>query len=169
MPAGRRVAGQIRGAAWAFVTRAIERWEREGRIDSRQAAHLQRTMSTSETRTLLKHLGAHLVLSMAIAVPIPGLRSLARFGWTLAFRLSALLSFVRGRTTREEYRVEQSIHSIPVMLLSLVPGVGAISYVVSGIMIRNGLGRMLFDQAAYKLPFGLYRRLGLADSPSKTI
>ena len=149
-------------AANAFVGGAIERWEREGRIDSKQAAQLQRTMSTSETRTLLKHLGAHLVLSVALAVPIPGLRSFARFGWTLAFRLDALYSLIRGRITREEYRVARSIHSIPVMLLALIPAFGAIAYVVSDTMVKNGLGRMLFDQPAYNLPFGLYRRLGLA-------
>jgi hypothetical protein len=48
------------------------------------------------------------------------------------------------------------------MLLALVPAFGAIAYVASDTMIRNGLGRMLLDQSAHKVPFGLYRRLGLA-------
>ena len=48
------------------------------------------------------------------------------------------------------------------MLLALVPAFGAIAYVASDTMTKRGLGRLLVDQAAYKMPFGLYRRLGLA-------
>ena len=110
----------------------------------------------------MKNLGAHLVLSVAIVIPIPGLRSAARFGWTLAFRLRALHALVRGKITREEYRTARSIHSVPVMLLALVPAFGAVAYVVSDTITKKGLGRLLVDQAAYKMPFKLYRRLGLA-------
>ena len=104
-----------------------------------------------------------MVLSIAIAIPIPGLRSLARFAWTLGFRLKALHDLVRGRIGGEEYRVARSVHSVPVMLLALVPVFGAIAYAVSGPMVKkHGPGRLLVDQAATKLPFGLYRRLGMA-------
>jgi hypothetical protein len=47
------------------------------------------------------------------------------------------------------------------MLLALVPVVGAVAYAVSEPMLK-GPGWMLTDQAASKLPFKLYRRLGLA-------
>jgi hypothetical protein len=68
----------------------------------------------------------------------------------------------RGRITKEEYRVARSIHSVPVMLLALVPALGAMAYAGSDTMVKNGLGRMLLDQSAHKVPFGLYGRLGLA-------
>jgi hypothetical protein len=145
-----------------FVSGAIDRWEREGQIDSAQAASLRHMMTTSEVQTLLKHLGAHLALTVAIAIPIPGLRSAARFVWTLTFRLKALYGLGRGRLTREEYHVARSIHSVPVMLLALVPAIGAIAYAASDTMVKRGLGRMLLDQSAHKVPFGLYSRLGLA-------
>ena len=149
-------------AARAFAMGGIERWERDGRIDRERAASLETLLETSEAKTLLKHVGAHMVLSVAIVIPIPGLRSAARFGWTLAFRLKALYALARGRITREEYRVARSIHSVPVMLIALVPAFGAIAYVASDTMTKKGLGRLLVDQAAYKMPFKLYRRLGLA-------
>ena len=149
-------------AARAFAMGGIERWERDGRIDSERAASLETTLATSEAKSLLKHVGAHMVLSVAIAIPIPELRSVARFGWTLAFRLKALYARMRGRTTREEYRVARSIHSVPVMLIALVPVFGAIAYIASDTMTKKGIGRLMIDQAAYKMPFGLYRRLGMA-------
>jgi hypothetical protein len=147
--------------AKGFICAAIDRWEQDGQIDAGQAASLRHMMSTSEVQTLLKHLGAHLVLTVAIAIPIPGLRSLARFAWTLTWRLRALLALSRGRMTRAEYRVARSIHSVPVMLLALVPAFGAIAYAASDTMVKRGLGRMLLNQSAYKAPFGLYHRLRL--------
>ena len=56
----------------------------------------------------------------------------------------------------------RSIHSVPVMRIALLPAFGAIAYVASETMVKKGLGRLLVDQSAYKMPFGLYRRLGLA-------
>jgi undecaprenyl-diphosphatase len=161
----RGVRGRLDGAelmAKSFVCGAIERWESEGQIDSAQAASLRHLMSTSEVESLLKHLGAHLTLTVAIAIPIPGLRSAARFAWTLTFRLKALWTLGRGRITREEYRVARSIHSVPVMLLALIPALGALAYAASDTMVKRGLGRMLLDQSAHKIPFGLYDRLGLS-------
>ena len=144
-----------------FLAAAVDRWEEEGKIDTQTATSLRNNLGTSEMSLVLKHLGAHMVLSVAVAVPIPGLRSLARFAWMLAFRLKGLMGLATGRITREEYRVVRSIHTVPVMLLALVPAVGAAAYAVSDPMLK-GPGRMLVDQAASKLPFRLYRRLGLA-------
>ena len=157
---GCRDGSEVR--ARAFTMSAIERWERDGLVDRERAAALQGALSTREVRRIMTHMGVHIALSAAIAVPIPGLRSLARFVWTLAFRLKALYDLSRGRITREECYVEGSIHSVPVMLLSLVPGLGAVSYVAGGTLIRSGLARVLVDQAVYKLPLGLYGRLHLA-------
>jgi hypothetical protein len=149
------------GTAKAFVEKAIQRWEGEGRIDSRRAADMRATLSNSEAGEVMKHMGAHLVLSVVIAVPIPGLRSLARCAWTAGFRVRAIYKHSRGRISAEEYRREQAIHSVPVMLISLIPGFGSIAYVVGGPMVSSGLARVLIDQCLCKLPFGAYRRLDL--------
>ncbi len=148
--------------AEAFVSRAIDRWQREGQIDAAQAASLRQALSTSTCQTLLKHMGAHLALTVAIAIPIPGLRSLTRFCWTLAFRLRALYARGRGQITREQYQIACAIHSLPVMLLALIPAAGVMAYAASAPMIQGGLGRLLLDQSAHKIPFGLYERLHLA-------
>jgi hypothetical protein len=144
-----------------FLTSAVSRWENEGKIDGEQAAKLRDSLGTSEMSSIVKHLGAHMVLTVAIAIPIPGPRSLARSGWTLSFRLKGLFGLATGRITREEYRAVRSIHTVPVMLLALVSVVGAVAYAVSDPML-NGPGRMLIDESASRLPFKLYRRLGLA-------
>ena len=47
-------------------------------------------------------------------------------------------------------------------VIALVPVFGAIAYVASDTMTKKGLGRLLVDQAAYKMPVKLYRRLGMA-------
>ena len=156
----RRLDG-AEAAGGAFAVSAVDRWVLEGRITAERADELKQAIESDSVQRLMKNLGAHMVLS-AIPIPIPGLRSAARSGWTLAFRLRALNAVVRGRITREEYRTARSIHSVPVMLLALVPAFGAIAYVVSDTMTKKGLGRLLVDQAAYKMPFSLYRRLHLA-------
>lgn len=145
--------------ARAFLSGAIERWERDGQIDGEQAASLQGDLSAPEIYDLLRHLGAHLVLSLALRFPIG---SAARFAWVLTFRLKARYDLARGRITKDGYRSAQSLHSVPVMLLSLVPGLGTIAYFVSGTIIQSSLPRMAIDQFVHKLAPGPYYRLGLA-------
>ena len=157
----RRLFERGEAMSTTFLASAVDRWDQEGKIDGEEATALRNNLGTSEMSEVIKHLGAHIVLTVAIAVPIPGLRSIARFGWTLAFRLKGLLGLVTRRITREEYREVRSIHTVPVMLLALVPAFGAIAYAVSDPMLK-GPGRMLVDQSASKLPFNLYLRLGLA-------
>jgi hypothetical protein len=160
-----RLRARLDGAeamAVGFVAGAIDRWEEEGQIDAGEAASLRRSLSSSTVQTLLRHLGAHLALTVAIAIPIPGLRSVARFLWTLSWRLKALVAYRRRQITREEYDVARSIHTLPVMLFALIPAAGAVAYALSGPMMKGGLGRVLVDQSAHKIPFGLYHRLGLS-------
>jgi undecaprenyl-diphosphatase len=145
--------------ARAFLQSTIDRWEQEGRIDEAQSASLRNAVTSPEVYGVLKHLGVHVVMSLALRFPFG---SAARFAWVLSFWLKAHSDYVRGRTTREEYRAAKSLHSIPAMLISLIPGLGTVAYFSSGIMIRTGLARVLIDQFAYKLPFSLYHRLSLA-------
>lgn len=161
----RKISRRMEGAeamAKAYMTNAIDRWEREGLIDSERAVVLQSAVSPDDIKDVTKHMGAHIILTVAIVVPIPGLRSLARCAWTTSFRLKAMCNRALGRISGEEYKAARSTHSVPVMLISLVPGLGAVAYAASGTMMRDDLGRMLLDQSMYKLPFGLYRRLKLA-------
>ena len=47
------------------------------------------------------------------------------------------------------------------MLVGLLPVFGASAYLASETMMKRGLGKMLIDHSARKLPFHLYGRLGL--------
>ncbi len=73
------------GAAEDFLNRGIERWEADGRLAPAQMAWLRDHLSSGQLQYPLHHLGVHLVLSVVVMFPIPGLRSAARFVWTLAF------------------------------------------------------------------------------------
>ena len=145
--------------ARSFLNSAIDRWEQEGRVDAEHAAEARERLESPEVRSLLKHLGAHFALSLALRFPFG---SLSRFGWVLSFRLKARSNFKNGTITREQYVEARSVHTIPVMLLGLIPGFGTIAYFASGTVRKSGIARMLTDQFAYKLPFKLYTRLHLA-------
>ena len=157
--AGRMVDG-AEAMATSFLNAALDRWEVEKRIDAARAADLRDQIQTSEVASLLKHLGAHIALSVALRFPFG---SIARFAWVAYFRLKARYDRARARITREEYAEARSIHSIPVMLISLIPGFGTIAYMASGTVRSTGLTRLLIDQIASKLPFRLYGRLGLSN------
>ena len=147
-------------AAQNFLNDGIERWEREGRIDSVQKAEVQTYLASGEVQDALHHMGAHMVLSVAIAIPIPGLRSLARAGWTAAFWVKVQLARLRGGSSR---RPESSgnIHTPLVMLIALVPAFGAVAYLASKPLRRKILVRLILDQTCHKLPFKLYTRMRL--------
>ena len=84
----RRFTHMLKGADRAaenFLNRGIERWESEGRMPPSEAAQLRSVISQGDSQNAMHHMGVHLVLSVAIAIPIPGLRSLARFSWTAAY------------------------------------------------------------------------------------
>ena len=162
-PLLRRVGRTVDGAeamATSFLNAAVDRWEVEKRVDAVRAADLRNQIQTSEVASLLKHLGAHIALTVALRFPFG---SPARFGWVAYFRLKARYDLARARITREEYAEARSIHSVPVMLISLIPGFGAIAYMASGTVRSTGLTRLLIDQMASKLPFRLYGRLGLSN------
>ena len=157
--AGRTVDG-AEAMATSFLNAAVDRWEVEKRIDALRATDLRNKIQTSEVASLLKHLGAHIALSVALRFPFG---SVARFAWVAYFRLKARYDLARARITREEYAEARSIHSIPVMVISLIPGFGTIAYMASGTVRNTGLTRLLIDQMASKLPFRLYGRLGLSN------
>ncbi len=144
------------GAAQQFVERGLNRWEAEGKIDAAEAASLREQTGSPAARNGLRHMGTHMILSVAIVVPIPGLRSAARFGWTLLFWAKGMVdrllrpSVAKGRV---------NIHTPLVMVLAIIPAFGAVAYLASRPLRRGHLVRVIFDQAAFKLPFKLYTRL----------
>jgi len=139
------------------LNRGIERWESEGRLSPSETASLRAHISSPEAQDALHHMGAHLVLSM-IAVPIPGVRSAARFGWTLSFWVKTQLRRFRRGASRAA-GAATNVHSPLVMVLSLVPLLGGIAYMASRPLRRKLLVRLMLDQEAIKLPFKIYTRL----------
>ena len=144
-----------------FLNRGIERWEVEGRLSSSESGQLRSQVASGETQNALHHLGIHLVLSAALAVPIPGLRSLARFTWTAMFWLKAQARRLLRRAPKTAEKVS-NIHSPLVMVIALAPMLGGVAYVAARPLRRKILIRLMLDQIAIKLPFKLYARLNLA-------
>ena len=147
-------------AAENLLNRGIERWEKENRLSASEAAQLRSQVSSREAKNALHHMGVHLVLSVAIAIPIPGLRSAARFSWTLLFWAKAQVSRVWGRASRSGEKVA-NVHTPLVMVVALVPALGGVAYLASPPLRKRTLARLLMDQAATKMPFKLYTRTRL--------
>ncbi len=158
-------------AAQNFLARGIERWEIEGRLPPSEAASLRVQLSSDERRNALHHMGVHMILSVVLFVPIPGLRSAARFSWTFAFWVKANFARIFRRRAWKAAGKPANIHSPLVMLLALVPMLGGVAYGASR-PLRNKLTiRLILDQIATKMPFRLHTRMRLhsmlAPSPSK--
>ena len=144
-------------AAERYLNRGIERWESEGRLTPSETASLRSQLSSGDAQSALHHMGAHLVLSM-IDVPIPGVRSAARFGWTLFFWFKTQLRRFRRGASKAAGEVT-NIHSPLVMLLALVPLLGGIAYMAARPLRRKLLIRLMLDHVAIKLPLKFYTRL----------
>jgi len=147
-------------AAELYLNSGIERWEKEGRIGYSEAAGLRRRLASGEGRNASRHLGAHLVLSVAIVIPVPGVRSLARFLWTFTFWVKAQARRFHSDGSEQTGNLA-NIHTPLVMVLALVPGFGGVAYLVSRPLRNKLLVRLVLDQVAWKLPFRLYHRMGI--------
>ena len=146
-------------AAEALLRGGMERWEREGRLGPSQSAALRVHLSSGQVQDALHHLGAHILLSAP--VPIPGLQNLARLVWTMAFSVVAQARRLRRRAAGSAGRLP-NIHSPLVMALSLLPVLGTFAYLAARPLWNKLLMRLILDQVAWKLPFGLYDHLRLA-------
>ena len=146
-------------ASLRLLDRGIARWESQNGLSASEAAGLRAKLSANEAQGAVHHLGAHLVLSLAIAVPVPGIRSLARFLWTLAFMVKAQVSRLLRRRGAAQ---AASIHTPLVAVITLLPIVGGIAYLAARPLRSKLLIRIALDEVAVEMPFGLYRRLRLA-------
>ena len=158
-----RFAHMLKGADRAaenYLNRGIERWESEGRLSSAEATQVRSQISSSEAKDAMHHMGVHLVLSVALVVPIPGLRSAARFTWTAFFWVKFQASRLLRRASKTAARAS-NVHSPLVMVIALVPMLGGVAYLASRPLRKRSLVRLLLDQAAIGMPFKLYTRLRL--------
>jgi undecaprenyl-diphosphatase len=142
-----------------FLDEAVERWVQGGRIDAEKVPVLRANIADLRESGMLYHLGAHMVLSVPLRLPVG---SIVRFFWVLGFRMRSRLQLATGRITIEQYRIGRATHSVPVMLLAIMPGLGAVCYLAAAPMLKAGLAPLIIDQFLYKLPFRLYNRLQLS-------
>ena len=138
----------------------ISRWKSLRLISDSQTEELDSLISAPQAQSALHHLGAHLILTTAIPVPIPGVRSLARFAWTFAFWFRDLLTIFRWRSSRKSNKLP-GIHGPVILFLSLIPILGAVAYLAARPLRKPLLIRIALDQTAMLLPFGLHRRLSI--------
>lgn len=155
-----RVRGALAAAdraSAAFVAKGVDRWESQGWLTSKEAGSLRTRLATPDAQRALKHMGVHMVLSAFLRFPIG---SVARFGWTLVAWLISLVMRFR-RTGQDAGTTRSNIHTPAVLLLSLLPGFGAVAYLAAGPLRNRLLIRIMADQTAHKLPFKLYSRTRL--------
>jgi len=98
---------------------------------------------------------------MSIPLRFPA-GSAARVLWATAFRLRVEVRAVLKRDPPEQTRTSRGIHSLPVILVSAIPGLGAAAYVFAKPLRQNRVVlSAALDQAFRLLPFGLYGRFHL--------
>ena len=142
--------------ATTFLEEGVTRWEEEGRYTSERAAKLRQSIQDPSMAVALEHLGAHLMISTVLRFPIG---SITRALWVLVFMLRATNATVRRRPNRFG---GLGVHNPIVLLWAGLPGVGAIAYMFSRPLMKPVLMRLLLDEAIYRMPLQLHRRIGAA-------
>ena len=145
-------------AALGFLDSGIDRWQEQGRLTPEQVVALRSRLASGEVRDAMHHLGAHLVLTALLRFPFG---SVGRLAWVMAFWGRARVKGLR-QTDAGSPGPGRDVHTPLVMALSIVPGFGAVAYLASRPLRNKLLVRLVLDQCASKLPFGLYRRMRLA-------
>ncbi len=155
-----RQARDGRELARSWARGAVERLVEEGSLGQEEADKAMRSLEAPETLGVLGHLGAHVAISIPLRFPFG---SVARFGWTIFFRLRAEARALARRASKEELRGARKIHTLTVAVLSALPGLGTFAYLLSEPLRKNRpLLAVLLDEVLRRLPFGLYRRQHLA-------
>ncbi len=148
----RNSGGMTRDWARSAAQRLVD----EGHLDPEEAEKAISGLETPETMAALGHLGAHIAISVPLPTPF---ENIARFAWTVFFRLRAEATALIRRRSDEQLRGARQIHTLTVAAASLVPFVGFFAYLLAEPLRRNRpLLAVLLDQGLRKLPFGLYRR-----------
>jgi hypothetical protein len=139
-----------------FLRNGLDTWVVEGRIEETRRAQLIASMNTPEVERALLHVGVHFAISLPLRFP---LGASARFLYTLGLRLKAEFA---GLMRRGSPRQARRLHTLPVMLFSLLPGFGRLAYFLSPSLNHERLLMVVpLDIVARKLPFKTYPRLHL--------
>ncbi len=148
---------QEKGTAWTENSVAI--WEREGRITADEAVMLRGQIAEPTFQAMLPYLGAHFVISIPLRFPLGSIVRPIMVAGALGV---ATIRFFRGQIDRETFKVQASIHSPLVMILSGVPGFGSFAYLAAKPVRANRLLlRAVTDSAMQKAPKNLYERSGI--------
>ena len=139
-----------------FLTKGLDTWVEEGRITPTEADALKTELKSQEIHDAMKNLGAHIAISAALRFPFG---SIARPVWTLSIWFRELYRY--AKTGSKACLVFIRVHNPAVVLLSVIPGFGAFAYLVSRPLRRLVFIRLMLDLAGRKVPFGLYRKLGI--------
>ena len=152
--------GRDREGRTRWARAAIRRLVEEGHLDREEAEKALSGLETPEAVAALGHLGAHIAITLVLFGPF---ENVARFGWTVGFRLRSEVTALIGRGSDEQLRGARKTHTLVVALLSAVPVAGAVAYLVAEPLRKNRpLLAVMMDQGLRNLPFGLYRRQHLA-------
>lgn len=139
-----------------FLRGGVDTWVEEGRIDETRRAQLIASMNTPEVERALLHVGVHFAISLPLRFP---LGASARFLYTLGLRLKAEFAGLLRRGSPSQAR---RMHTLPVMLFSLLPGFGRLAYFLCPSLSHERLLVVVpLDVVARKLPFKTYSRLHL--------
>lgn len=143
---------------WAitWLGSAVAAWEREGRIDADQAAAVRARLIEPEFQEASRHFGAHMLVSVPLRFPIG---SIVRVAMVASAWTTATARYLRRRIDRETWRRARSIHSLPVLLISGLPGIGGFAYLAAKPIRRNRLiVRAALDAVLLKLLRERYER-----------
>jgi hypothetical protein len=152
----RRWAERVTTKAENWVEAGIARWEENGIITRAEADGAREDLQSGPVIAVLGHLGGQIAISIPLRFPAG---SLARLVWAAAFRARAELRAATRRAAPEETRVARGTHSIAVMCVAAIPGLGAAAYVLASPLRKNAvLFGAALDQAFRLLPLGLHRR-----------
>lgn len=150
----RSAGAQERAMIW--LGGAVLAWEREGRIDAEQAATMRAQLLEPEFQEASRYFGAHMLVSVPLRFP---LGSLVRAVMVAGAWISATTRYLRRKIDRETWRRAKSIHSLPVFLLSALPGIGGFAYLTAKPIRRNRLiVRAALDAVLLKLLRSRYER-----------
>ncbi len=103
--------------------------------------NLKGYLASREVNSAMRHLGVHLVISAIFRFPIG---SAMRLFWTLSFWVKLQVHRLRhGPGPVPDHG--PNIHNPLVMILSIIPGLGAVAYLASRPMRRKILVRLMLD------------------------
>ena len=136
----------------------IATWVVEGHLSDSEAVDLRAALRAPEVIAVTGNLGAHLAISIALRFPFG---SITRFAWTVLHRLRHQWPAWRGD---EDAKRACRVHTLPVMLLALMPGIGSGAYLASKPLRTNrALPLIVLDSLLRHFPFRLYSRLHLVE------